>query len=203
MVPKEKLVQGLRVLYKLWNKEYDMFPSNEDVYWGSGKIYKFYQKYAKRLGFEMDVDTYFFWMNSLILNEEFLDSESLTIDNLIIPTYNYFRVTTQEDRTEDFRVEYEGEVQGYYNESQLDLNFHDLGSGEDFDMYDFSETNRYYGDGSSDGISLESIELIDSTLSESLEKVKYTKQTDFDLFIESLTESETKFLIEKLQKKLL
>lgn len=203
MVPKEKLVQGLRVLYKLWNKEYDMFPSNEDVFWGHGKIYKFFQKYAKRLGFEMDVDTYFFWMNALILNEELLDSESLTIDNLIIPTYNYFRVTTQEDRTEDVRVEYEGEVQGYYNESQLDLNFHELGSGNDFDMYDFDESNRYYGDGSSDGIELESIELIDSTLSESLEKVKYTKQTDFDLFIESLTESETKFLIEKLQKKLL
>ena len=38
---------------------------------------------------------------------------------------------------------------------------------------------------------------------ESVKKIKSTKQPDFDLFIESLTESEAKFLIEKLQKKLL
>lgn len=203
MVPKEKLVQGLRVLYKLWNKEYDMFPSNENLTWESGKLYKFYQKYSKRIGLDMDVDSLYFWINALILNEESLDSDSLTTDNLIVPPYNEFAVETRESRSEDMVITYSDTVQGYYTQDQLESSFYELGSGEHFDMYDFSEIDRDYVDSDSNGMELYQIDLIDSQIQESVKKIKSTKQPDFDLFIESLTESEAKFLIEKLQKKLL
>jgi len=148
MVPKEKLVQGLRVLYKLWNKEYDMFPSNENLTWGSGKLYKFYQKYSKRIGLDMDVDSLYFWINALILNEESLDSDSLTTDNLIVPPYNEFAVETRESRSEDMVITYSDTVQGYYTQDQLESSFYELGSGEHFDMYDFSEIDKDFVDSS-------------------------------------------------------
>jgi hypothetical protein len=78
-----------------------------------------------------------------------------------------------------------------------------LGSDVAFDYYDFSESDRYYGDGEGDGINLKEIRLVDEEISESKKNKKIVTESDLDLFINSLTESETKFLIERLQKKLI
>jgi hypothetical protein len=44
---------------------------------------------------------------------------------------------------------------------------------------------------------------VDEEISESKKNKKIVTESDLDLFINSLTESETKFLIERLQKKLI
>lgn len=205
-IPKDKLVAALKILYKLWNREHDTdsdWPSRHNIEWESGVPYDFFTKYSKQLGLGNDADDYYYWMNALEENEDNLDNETLTVDNVIVPKYYTFDVETYEDRVEQVHVIYEGQVEGYFNEDQLNRSFYELGQGEVFDYYDFRETDRDYGDGEGNGIELRSITMVSDVIPESNKKRKVMKESKLDSFIDSLTESETKFLIEKLQKKLL
>lgn len=204
-IPKDKLVQGLKILYKLWNREYESeYPSKYDIEWGDGLMDKFYQKNQRNLGLGNNVDDYYYWMNALVENEDKLDDDTISTDNVIIPKWNTFDVETYEDRLENVTVTYEGQVEGYFNKEQLGYSFYELGRGESFDLYDFSEVDRDYGDiESGNGIELSTITLVSDVIPESNKNRKIVTEKKLDLFIDSLTESETKFLINKLQKKLL
>ena len=59
------------------------------------------------------------------------------------------------------------------------------------------------GDGEGNGVELKHITMVSDVIPESNKKRKVIKESNLDSFIDSLNESETKFLIEKLQKKLL
>ena len=142
-------------------------------------------------------------MNALEENEDNLDNNTLTVDNVIIPKWYGYDVETYEDRVEQVTVYYEGEVYGYFTEEQLQKSFYELGNGDVFDYYDFSESDRHYGDGEGNGVELRSIKMVSDVIPESTKKQKTINNSNLDSFIDSLTESETKFLIEKLQKKLL
>jgi hypothetical protein len=204
-IPKDKLVQALKILYKLWNREHESdYPSKHYMEWEAGVPYEFFMKYSKQLGLGNEADDYYYWMNALEENEDNLDDNTLTVDNVIIPKYNTFDVETYEDRYEQVHVTYEGQVEGYFNEDQLYKSFYELGSGgEIFDYYDFNEVDRDYGDGEGNGVELKKITLVSDVIPESNKKRKVMKESNLDSFINSLNESETKFLIEKLQKKLL
>jgi hypothetical protein len=204
-IPKDKLVQALKILYKLWNREHESdYPSKHYMEWEAGVPYEFFMKYSKQLGLGNEADDYYYWMNALEENEDNLDDNTLTVDNVIIPKYNTFDVETYEDRYEQVHVTYEGQVEGYFNEDQLYKSFYELGSGgEIFDYYDFDEVDRDYGDGEGNGVELKKITLVSDVIPESNKKRKVMKESNLDSFIDSLNESETKFLIEKLQKKLL
>ena len=204
-IPKDKLVAALKILYKLWSREHDTdsdWPSRHNIEWESRVPYDFFTKYSKQLGLGNDADDYYYWMNALEENEDNLDNETLTVDNVIVPKYYTFDVETYEDRVEQVHVTYEGQVEGYFNEDQLNRSFYELGQGEVFDFYDFRETDRDYGDGEGNGIELRSITMVSDVIPESNKKRKVMKESKLDSFIDSLNESETKFLIEKLQKKL-
>jgi len=203
-IPKDKLVQALKILYKLWNREHESdYPSKHYIEWETGVPYDFFKKYSKQLGLGNEVDDYYYWMNALEENEDNLDNDTLTVDNVIIPKYYTFDVETYEDRLEQVHVTYEGQVDGYFTEDQLDRSFYQLGSGDVFNFYDFSEIDRDYGDGEGNGIELKNITIVSDVIPESNKKRKVIKESKLDSFIDSLNESETKFLIEKLQNKLL
>jgi hypothetical protein len=202
-IPKDKLVQALKILYKLWNREHESdYPSKHYIEWETGVPYDFFKKYSKQLGLGNEVDDYYYWMNALEENEDNLDNDTLTVDNVIVPKYYTFDVETYEDRVEQVHVTYGGQVEGYFKDDQLDRSFYQLGSNV-FDFYDFSEIDRDYGDGEGNGIELKSITIVSDVIPESNKKRKVIKESKLDSFIDSLNESETKFLIEKLQKKLL
>lgn len=202
-IPKDKLVAALKILYKLWNREHESdFPSKHYIEYETGVPYEFYTKYSKQLGFGNDADDYYYWMNALEENEDNLDNNTLTVDNVIIPKWYGYDVETYEDRVESVTVYYEGEVYGYFTEEQLQKSFYELGNGDVFDYYDFSETDRHYGDGEGHGVELRNIKMISDVIPESNKKRKVIKESNLDSFINSLNESETKFLIEKLQNKL-
>ena len=165
---------------------------------------KFFKKYSKQLGLGNEADDYYYWMNALEENEDNLDNETLTVDNVIVPKYYTFDVETYEDRVEQVHVTYEGQVEGYFTEDQLYKSFYEMGRGEVFDYYDFSEVDRYYGDGEGNGVELKKITMVSDVIPESNKKRKKIMEgSKLDSFINSLNESETRFLIEKLQKKLL
>lgn len=202
-IPKDKLVAALKILYKLWNREHESdFPSKHYIEYETGVPYEFYTKYSKQLGFGNEADDYYYWMNALEENEDNLDNNTLTVDNVIIPKWYGYDVETYEDRVESVTVYYEGEVYGYFTEEQLQKSFYELGNGDVFDYYDFSETDRHYGDGEGHGVELRNIKMISDVIPESNKKRKVIKESNLDSFINSLNESETKFLIEKLQNKL-
>jgi len=202
-IPKDKLVAALKILYKLWNREHESdFPSKHYIEYETGVPYEFYTKYSKQLGFGNEADDYYYWMNALEENEDNLDNNTLTVDNVIIPKWYGYDVETYEDRVESVTVYYEGEVYGYFTEEQLQKSFYELGNGDVFDYYDFSETDRHYGDGEGNGVELRNIKMISDVIPESNKKRKVIKESNLDSFINSLNESETKFLIEKLQNKL-
>lgn len=203
-IPKDKLVQALKILYKLWNREHESdFPSKHYIEYETGVPYDFYKKYSKQLGLGNETDDYYYWMNALEENEDNLDNNTLTVDNVIIPKYYGYDVETYEDRVEQVTVYYEGEVEGYFTQDQLERSFYELGQGDVFDYYDFRESDRHYGDGEGNGVELRSIKMVSDVIPESTKKQKTNNNSNLDSFIDSLTESETKFLIEKLQKKLL
>jgi hypothetical protein len=203
-IPKDKLVQALKILYKLWNREHESdYPSKHYIEWETGVPYDFFKKYSKQLGLGNEVDDYYYWMNALEENEDNLDNDTLTVDNVIVPKYYTFDVETYEDRVEQVHIIYEGQVEGYFKDDQLDRSFYQLGSGDVFDFYDFREIDRDYVDGEGNGIELKNITMVSDVIPESNKKRKVMKESKLDSFIDSLNESETKFLIEKLQKKLL
>jgi hypothetical protein len=205
-IPKEKLVAVLKILYKLWKREHDTdsdWPSKHYVEWEAGVPYNFFKKYSKQLGLGNEADDYYYWMNALEENEDNLDNDTLTVDNVIVPKYYTFDVETYENRLEQVHVVYEGQVEGYFNEDQLNRSFYELGNGEVFDYYDFNEIDRDYGDGEGMGIELKRINMVSDVIPESKKRKKIMEGSKLDSFINSLNESETRFLIEKLQKKLL
>ena len=203
-IPKDKLVGALKILYKLWNREHESdFPSKHYIEYETGVPYDFYKKYSKQLGLGNETDDYYYWMNALEENEDNLDNNTLTVDNVIIPKYYGYDVETYEDRVEQVTVYYEDEVEGYYTQDQLERSCYELAQGDVFDYYDCSESDRHYGDGEGNGVELRSIKMVSDVIPESTKKQKTINNSNLDSFIDSLTESETKFLIEKLQKKLL
>lgn len=203
-ISKDNLVKGLQILYKLWNRQYpEVWPSKHYIEWDNGEPYNFYMKYQKQLSLGGEVDDYYYWMNALEENEDNLESDTLTVDNVIVPKYYTYDIETVEDRYENVTVYYEGDVEGYFTEDQLQRSFYELGSDVAFDYYNFSESDRHYGDGEGNGVELKNIRLVDEEISESKKKKNIITESELDSFIYSLTESETKFLIEKLQKKLL
>jgi hypothetical protein len=205
-IPKEKLVAVLKILYKLWKREHETdsdWPSKHYIEWEAGVPYNFFKKYSKQLGLGNEADDYYYWMNALEENEDNLDNDTLTVDNVIVPKYYTFDVETYENRLEQVHVVYEGQVEGYFNEDQLNRSFYELGNGEVFDYYDFDEIDRDYGDSEGMGIELKRINMVSDVIPESKKRKKIMEGSKLDSFINSLNESETRFLIEKLQKKLL
>jgi hypothetical protein len=203
-ISKDNLVKVLQILYKVWNRDFpNDYPSKYYIEWNSGEPYNFYMKYQRRLSLGGETDDFYYWMNALLENEDNLDEDTLSVDNVIVPKYYTYTIETEEERRENVTVYYEGEVEGYFTEDQLQRSFYELGSDVAFDYYDFSESDRYYGDGEGDGIELKEIRLVGEEISESKKNKKIVTESDLDLFINSLTESETKFLIERLQKKLI
>jgi hypothetical protein len=203
-ISKDNLVKVLQILYKVWNREFpNDYPSKHYIEWDGGEPYNFYMKYQKQLSLGGETDDFYYWMNALLENEDNLDEDTLSVDNVIVPKYYTYTIETEEERRENVTVYYEGEVEGYFTEDQLQRSFYELGSDVAFDYYDFSESDRYYSDGEGDGINLKEIRLVDEEISESKKNKKIVTESDLDLFINSLTESETKFLIERLQKKLI
>ena len=196
-ISKDKLVKVLKLLYSLWNKSHpDHWPSHYHIEWGAGSPYDFYKRNHKVIGLPMSVDEYFFWMNALELNEDNLEKRELSVDNVVVPEYKKFEVNAKADRIYNAVVRYTAEIEGYFTERQLDLDFWTL-MGLVIDYDDFEEDDVELGSISGeDNMEITSIEEIDSDINES-------KVNHFDKFIDSLTESELKFFQQVITKKLL
>jgi len=192
MLSDEKLLQVLPFLYKIIQRKFGILESEDlDI---EGDLYKtIFKRVAKNMGLGYGVDSFFYFMNAIIDNSENLENESLTLDNLKNPKKKGFQLNITERRTETRKYYGKLKISGYYTESQLENNVYNLYSEGELDLYDYDQVDSEYIDGDGEGVEIESVKKV-SSVNESNSLYK---------FLDSLTESEKKFLQDELSKRLL
>lgn len=197
MLTGNKLVQVTKILYSQWMKNHDELFESNDVTWDSSfsdDVYKFYKSIHKNLSLPKDVDEFFYYMNTILMNEENLKNGTLDSSNIIKPRKKLFQINISERRTETRKYSGQIQVDGYFTKDQLESNVHELNNEEYLYLYDYDQDDGEYIDGDSEGIEVEGVELV---------KVLKNESSGFNKFLNSLTESEIRFLKEELEKKLL
>ena len=194
MLTGGKLVKVTKILYSQWMKNHDELFNPNQVRWEDSDVYDFYKGIHKNLSLPRKVDEFFYYMNTLLMNEENLKNETLDSSNIIEPRKKLFRVNVSERRHETF--EYYGHIQmdGYFTKDQLESNIDELYSDGYVELYDYTEDDHEYIDGEGEGVDVQSVELV---------KVMNNESSGFNKFLDSLTESEIKFLKGELEKRLL
>lgn len=189
-----KLVIVTKILYSQWMKNHnELFEPNE-VKWDDSDVYKFYEGIHKNLSLPGEVDEFFYYMNTLLVNEENLKNGTLDSSNIIEPRKKLFQVNVSERKYETYEYYGHIEIDGYFTKDQLGSNIYELYSDGYVDLYDYTQDDQVYIDGEGQGVDVESVELV---------KVKNNESAGFNKFLDTLTESEIKFLKGELEKRLL
>lgn len=175
-------------------KNHDELFNPNQVRWEDSDVYKFYKGIHKNLSLPREVDGFFYYMNTLLMNEENLKNGTLDSSNIIEPRKKLFQVNVSERRYETY--EYYGHIKmdGYFTKDQLESNIDELYSDGYVELYDYTQDDQEYIDGDGQGVEVQSVELVEVMNNESL---------GFNKFLNSLTESEIKFLKGELEKRLL
>jgi hypothetical protein len=197
MLTGDKLVKVTKILYSQWMKNHDELFESIDMTWNdssSDDVYKFYKGIHKNLSLPKDVDEFFYYMNTILMNEENLKNGTLDSSNIIEPRKKLFQINISESRTETYNYSGQIQVDGYFTKDQLESNVYELNNEDYLHLYNYDQDDGVYIDGHSEGIEVESVELV---------KVLKNESSGFNKFLDSLTESEIKFLKEELEKKLL
>ena len=194
MFTGDKLVKVTKILYSQWMKNhYELFEPNE-VKWDDSDVYKFYEGIHKNLSLPREVDEFFYYMNTLLVNEENLKNGTLDSSNIIEPRKKLFQVNVSERKYETYEYYGHVEIDGYFTKDQLGSNIYELYSDGYVDLYDYTQDDQVYIDGDGQGVEVQSVELV---------KVMNNESSGFNKFLNSLTESEIKFLKGELEKRLL
>ena len=197
MLTGDKLVKVTKILYSQWMKNHDELFESNDVTWDSSfsdDVYKFYKGIHKNLSLPKDVDEFFYYMNTILMNEENLKNGTLDSSNIIKPRKKLFQINISERRTETHKYTGQLQVDGYFTKDQLESNVHELNNEDYLYLYDYDQDDSALIDSDGEGIEVEGVELV---------KVLKNESSGFNKFLDSLTESEIKFLKEELEKKLL
>lgn len=194
MLTGDKLVKVTKILYSQWMKNHDELFDPNEVKWEDSDVYKFYKGIHKNLSLPRKVDEFFYYMNTLLMNEENLKNGTLDSSNIIEPRKKLFQVNVSERRYETY--EYYGHVKmdGYFTKDQLESNIMVMNYTLYVELNDYTQDDQEYIDGEGQGVNVESVELVE---------VMNNESSGFNKFLNSLTESEIKFLKEELEKKLL
>ena len=197
MLTGDKLVKVTKILYSQWMKNHDELFESNDVTWDSSfsdDVYKFYKGIHKNLSLPKDVDEFFYYMNTILMNEENLKNGTLNSSNIIKPRKKLFQINISERRTETHTYTGQIQVDGYFTKDQLESNVYELNNEDYLYLYDYDQDDSELIDSDGEGIEVEGVELV---------KVLKNESSGFNKFLDSLTESEIKFLKEELEKKLL
>jgi hypothetical protein len=197
MLTGDKLVKVTKILYSQWMKNHDELFESIDVTWNSNfsdDVYKFYNSIHKHLSLPKDVDQFFYYVNTLLMNEENLKNGTLNSSNIITPSKKLFQINVSERRTETHEYTGQLQVDGYFTKDQLESNVYELNNEDYLYLYDYDRDDSELIDSDGEVIEVESVELV---------KVLKNESSGFNKFLDSLTESEIKFLKEELEKKLL
>ena len=194
MLTGNKLVMVTKILYSQWMKNnIELFDSSE-VKWEGGKVGEFFKSIHKNLGLDYDVDELFYYMNTVLMNEENLKNGSLNSSNIVSPRMKMYKINVSEVKTETHKYYGFLNTSGYFTRDQLEENVYDLYTENYLDLWDYTQYDSDFIDGDCDGVGVDGVEL---------EKVLNNESSGFNKFLDSLNESEIDFLKKELEKRLL
>ena len=194
MLTGNKLVMVTKILYSQWMKNnIELFDSSE-VKWEGGKVGEFFKSIHKNLGLDYDVDKLFYYMNTVLMNEENLKNGTLNSSNIVSPRMKMYKINVSEVKTETHKYYGFLNTSGYFTRDQLEENVYDLYTENYLDLWDYTQYDSDFIDGDGDGVSVDGVEL---------EKVLNNESSGFNKFLDSLNESEIDFLKKELEKRLL
>lgn len=195
MLTGNKLVMVTKILYSQWMKNNtELFDSSEVGWENEDKVDKFFQSIHKALGLDYGVDELFYYMNTVLMNEENLKNGTLNSSNIVSPRMKMYKINVSERRTETYKYYGFVNTSGYFTKDQLEENVYNLFSETYLDLWDYTQYDSEYIHGDGDGIEVEGVEL---------EKVLNNESSGFNKFLDSLNESEINFLKKELEKRLL
>lgn len=194
MLTGNKLVMVTKILYSQWMKNnIELFDSSE-VKWEGGKVGEFFKSIHKNLGLDYDVDKLFYYMNTVLMNEENLKNGTLNSSNIVSPRMKMYKINVSEVKTETHKYYGFLNTSGYFTRDQLEENVYDLYTENYLDLWDYTQYDSDFIDGDGDGVGVDGVEL---------EKVLNNESSGFNKFLDSLNESEIDFLKKELEKRLL
>jgi len=191
-IEKSTLVNTLKVLWKYWEKQFPSeWPSmiNTSI-GGNDEFHIFINKMGKLVSIDPeDIDQYYFWYNAFVENEDNLRNNSLTIDNVVVPEERELEYELKMVYWEKIVKTGTDYFTGYMTKEQFVSSFNDLVNNEylTFDInYDF-------------------MDVIDSDFADEdlvgVREVTKKQQESIDKMVNTLTESELKYLTETIIKK--
>ena len=197
----EKLSYLLPILNKLWLRKYDKPIEKSDIHFDDegqeDSAWNFFMKISKSFGLNNDVETFYYILNSLYDNQENIVNQTLSKENVINPNKKEYVINVYENRIERATIWGRVFYDSYATSDQLYRDAYALGTEDYISLWDYDETDRdVYDSESIDGIEIESVQKYNDTL-------KVNESNSLHNFLDSLNESEIKFLQQELGKRLL
>jgi hypothetical protein len=191
-IGKLTLVKTLKLLWKLWDKQFPAYrPSSINTRIdGDDEYDKFINENGKLINVNpKDIDQYYFWYHALSENEDELGNNTLSVDNVVVPEERELKYELKVVYWEKMVKTGEEYFTGYMTEEQFENSFYDLVT-EDYLTFDINYTYHDIVD----------TKWVDETLERVIEVTK-EQQESIDKIVNTLTESELKYLTETIIKK--
>lgn len=205
MLSNEKLAQLLPILNNLWLRKYDRPIEKSDIHFDDDGLkdsaWNFYMRISKGFGLDNDAETFYYILNSLYDNQENIVNQTLSNENVINPNKKEYVINISETRIE--RVTIWGRVfyDSYATSDQLYRDAYALGTEDYIQLWDYEETDRdVYDSDSIDGIEIDGVE---KYVEKYNNRLRTNESNSLHKFLDSLNESEIKFLQQELGKRLL
>jgi hypothetical protein len=195
LLSDEKLSQVLPIIYRIWNNKFDQPIEPNDISIGKSEVWGFFTRIAKSTGLNGNFDSFYYFMNALYRNQDYLKDGNLNSNNVENPQKKEYRINVTESRTEHVKIWGSMFTDGYFTRDQLTNDIYELHSEGEVELYDYEEDDRdVYDSDSIDGVEVEGVDP---------GKVISEKTNSLHNFLDSLTESEIHFLKNELNKRLL
>lgn len=203
----EKLAQVLPIMYNIYMRSHDtLFESNEIML--EGELFEdFWKPISRKLTLSDNynlIDNFYYFMNALVQNSDRLEDGSLSPINVVNPMKKEYVIHCSERRHQSVQIEGNLQVYGYFTLDQLERDVYDLNNEGEFELWDYNVTDEdVYDSDSIDGVEVQNVEF-KRVINESRTAITPQKNIDtFTTFLDSLTESEIRFLQTELSKRLL
>jgi hypothetical protein len=193
MISNSEALKRLKLLWMLWEKQHpDDWPSSfnatffEDY---GNSMYGFFKQNLKFIGADAsDMDTYFFYLNLMIDNEDNLYDKTINESNIVVPEKKTFNIVVEYNMVGRILEEREGKESGYFTEQQFEESYYHLKFEDYIDPYNWREKSINYSDIDESDDIVRSIEEVSSSVNEEklLQSLKKLPRTQLQQIQETI-----------------
>jgi hypothetical protein len=193
MISNSEALKRLKLLWMLWEKQHpDDWPSsfNSTFFEDYGNsMYGFFKQNLKFIGADAsDMDTYFFYLNLMIDNEDNLYDKTINESNIVVPQEKTFNIVVEYNMVGRIIEEKEGKESGYFTEKQFEESYYNLKFEDYIDPYNWREKSLSYSDIDESDETVSSVEEISSSVNEEklLQSLKKLPRTQLQQIQETI-----------------